>query len=77
MPEISRDEFTSWMETLRTDIQGVHDRLDKLNDRTRSAEQRIAVLDDRASPARAAVLGGGTGGLIIAMLEGMKWLLHQ
>lgn len=77
MAELSRDEFTRWMETLQEDIRGVHDRLDKLNDRTRTAEQRIAVLDDRAGPARAAAWGGGIGGLMVGVIEGLKWLLHK
>ena len=47
MAAIERDEFESWMQVLRSDIHGVHTRLDELNGRTRKNETAIAVLEDR------------------------------
>jgi hypothetical protein len=44
MRDLSRDEFENWMEVLRDDIKGVHERLDALNGRTRTNERDIAVL---------------------------------
>ena len=64
------------METLQRDIQGVQERLDRLNDRTRLAEQTIAVLHDRATPGHAAAWGGGVGGVIVALTEAVKWLMQ-
>ena len=52
MADIGRSEFETWMEVLRGDIKGVHDRLDELNGRTRKAEQDIAVLKDRSADSR-------------------------
>jgi hypothetical protein len=66
---IEREEFESWMNVLRSDIRGVHERLDGLNGRTRQAEQAIAVLQSQATKdpaarysaigAAAAALAGG------------------
>lgn len=52
----------------------INDRLDVLNGRTRTAEQKIAVLDDRAGAGKAAVTGAGAAGLLTAIVEGLKWL---
>lgn len=77
MADISREEFTGWMQTLRDDIAGVQDRLDKLNDRTRTAEQTIAVLGYRATVGQAAVYGGGSAGVVTGLIEGLKWWLGK
>ena len=50
--DLTREEFIVHVGLLREDIHGVHDRLDMLNDRTRTAEQDIAVLKDRATSVR-------------------------
>jgi hypothetical protein len=58
---LEREEFKSWMELLRNDIAGVHERLDELNGRTRVVENKVAVLEDRGSrdtTARVQGLGG-------------------
>ncbi len=47
MSEIQREEFNAWMQTLQRDIQGVHNRLDLLNGRTRIVENKVSVLEDR------------------------------
>lgn len=48
---LERDEFESWMKLLREDIAGVHARLDGLNGRTRTAENKIAVLETQIEAA--------------------------
>lgn len=67
MVPIDQDEFQRWMTLLRGDIQGVHDRLDELNGRTRSNEQDIAVLKDRGTRdpmARWTAVFVGAGGVL-------------
>ena len=71
---LERDEFHVWMETLRADIRGVHSRLDDLNGRTRDAEQKVAVLEDRGHPA---AWGGGLGALAVGLVEGIRWMLGK
>lgn len=71
---IDHDEFNRWMELLRDDIHGVHDRLDRLNGRTRENEQAIAVLQDRgvrATDAGARWIGGlaAAGGIVMELLH--------
>lgn len=79
---LERDEFTEWMRAIREDmreearalrqefregIEGVHDRLDDLNGRTRTVENKVAVIDDRGSGNRDTTARvGGIGGLIAA-----------
>ena len=66
---IERDEFESWMQLLRADVQGIHLRLDTLNGRTRECETDIAVLKDRGArdtTARWAGIGSGIGGILYA-----------
>lgn len=75
MATLTREEFLAHVEPLRAALHIIADRLDKLNDRTRSAEKSIAVLNDRASPVRAVAYGGSAGGIMLAVLEGMKWLV--
>jgi hypothetical protein len=62
---LERDEFRDWLNAMRQDIkdgiEGVHERLDELNSRTRKAENQIAVLEDRGhrdTTARVQGLGG-------------------
>lgn len=67
---LERDEFRQWLELLRADIKGVHDRLDAINGRTRTAEQSIAVLQDRSCATdRNIKLWGGALAAILALLE--------
>lgn len=77
MPEIQREEFTAWMELIRGDIHGVHERLDALNGRTRANEQDIAVLKERspATKGEAARWGGGLGVGVVAVIEAIKALM--
>ena len=73
MADLSREEFVTHIELLHTGIKGVHDRLDKLNDRTRTTETQIAVL--RSSAKReAAKWGGGIAGLATIAELMHRWL---
>lgn len=70
---ISADEFERWMRLLQKDIQGVNDRLDTLNGRTRDVETKVAVLEDRAK--RGAVIATGAATAVAALIEGVHvWL---
>ena len=74
MSEIQRDEFTNWMQTLRADIQGVHERLDALNGRTRAVENKVSVLEDRGirttdPTARRAAWFVGLSGLLVEVVK--------
>lgn len=71
MADISREELERLYHTLDAGFTGVHSRLDELNGRTRAAESKIAVLEDRGHPA---AWGGGVGALIVSVLEGIKLL---
>jgi pyrimidine operon attenuation protein/uracil phosphoribosyltransferase len=66
---LERDEFRDWIEAIRDDIragiEGVHERLDELNSRTRKAENQIAVLEDRGNRDTTARVQG-IGGLAAA-----------
>lgn len=71
MADLGRDEFQSWMELLREDIRGVHERLDTLNGRTRSSENRITAIetlqterDKQAGKDSAARAGGFLGSVL-------------
>lgn len=74
MSELQREEFFIWMQTLQRDIQGVHERLDGLNGRTRTVENKVAVLEDRGvrSPDPTARWIGG-----LAMAGGVLWEVIQ
>lgn len=74
MGELTREEFISHVELLRGDVRGVQDRLDELNGRTRATEQKLAVLEDRGHPA---AWGGGIGGIIVAIIEGARWMIGR
>jgi pyrimidine operon attenuation protein/uracil phosphoribosyltransferase len=66
---LEREEFRDWLITIRQDIkdgiEGVHERLDELNSRTRKAENQIAVLEDRGNRDTTARVQG-IGGLAAA-----------
>lgn len=67
MSDLSREEFARWMEVLRDDVKGVHERLDMLNGRTRKAETDIAILKDRGTrdpAARWTAIGSGFGAIV-------------
>lgn len=74
---IERNEFEGWMELLRGDIKGVHDRLDGLNGRTRVSEQKIAVLEDRSQktsdPTARWTAGLAGAGLMLVELARQFW----
>lgn len=71
---VEREEFQVWMELLRRDIQGVHDRLDTLNGRTREVEQDVAVLKDRGTRDSAARATGLSGVAASALALLWQWL---
>lgn len=75
---VDREELKMWIEDLKCGIQGVHERLDTLNGRTRRSEMDIAVLQDRSElsnkrASRAAYAGTGAGASLIAAFELFKW----
>ena len=76
MGDLSHQEFERWMQMLRADIREVHDRLDVLNGRTRTTEQKIAVLEDRSDTSRTTAAGWGAGvsGVIVGVVETIRWL---
>ena len=47
-----KDELDRLYDLMEKGFSGVHDRLDRLNDRTRTAEQKLAVLEDRGVRSR-------------------------
>lgn len=68
------------LEYLRGGIDGINERLDALNGRTRKVEQDVAVLHDRADQAvvsananKAVALkyGAGMGALLAALIAGL------
>lgn len=75
---IETSEFERWMNLLRSDVQGVHDRLDELNGRTRASEQKIAVLEDRSGDGRkGGMLAGGVVTGIAALAELVRHYLAK
>lgn len=73
MAEITRDEFLAHMAHLSGGVAEIKDHLEKLNGRTRKAEESIAVLNDRAT--RGAVIATGAASAIAAVIEGVHiWL---
>ena len=72
--DLSREEFIAHIELVRGDVKATHERLATLNDRTRKVEQAIAVLEDRGHPA---AWGGGIGGLMVGLVEGVRWMLGK
>ena len=82
MSDLNREEFVTHLERVHDGIQGVHDRLDKLNDRTRASELKIAVLEDRSESLRceattAAKKTAGLIGLALAGVGALAELVHQ
>lgn len=71
---LSKSDFLIHIELVREDVKATHERLDTLNDRTRKVEQAIAVLEDRGHPA---AWGGGIGGLMVGVVEGVRWMLGR
>jgi len=66
--DVSREEFYEAVREIRADIGGVNMRLDKLNDRVRTNETNIAVLQDRGTRQTLGAGGAGAGaGLVLAM----------
>jgi mevalonate kinase len=81
---VTPEEMPVWVQVLREDIRGIHDRLDTLNGRTRSVEVKVAVLEDRAEQAAKTAIqmngkatkatwGAGLGGAFVVALEVVKW----
>jgi hypothetical protein len=70
---IEREEFEAWMRVLRSDIHGVHTRLDDLNGRTRKAETEIAVLKDRGDQSKDGHARYAGWGGVIAAAASLLW----
>ena len=68
--DVSRDEFYRAIDEVKAGIQGVHDRLDALNGRTRGCETQIAVLQDRSARDPAA-RWGAAGAFLAALAAGL------
>jgi hypothetical protein len=70
MSDLSRAEFLIHLERVHGGIQGVQERLDNLNGRTRACEQDVAILKDRTDTVRrdtrrsVGKWGLGVGGLM-------------
>ena len=77
MSEISREEFQRLYDTIDDGFRGVHVRLDRMNGRIGTAETDIAVLQEKSSAARSAAWGGGIGGVMIGLVESVKWLMGR
>lgn len=66
------------LQYIRAAVDGVNGRLDALNGRTRTVENKVAVLEDRSDEAKAegkksgAVWGATAGGFLAAVV----WVLH-
>lgn len=61
----SADEIRVHLEYIRDGIDGINERLDALNGRTRKTETAIAVLQDRTTDTRAAKVAGSKYGAAI------------
>jgi hypothetical protein len=71
---LSRTEFLTHVTYIREDVQGVHERLDTINGRTRKLENAVAVLNDRADKSRKygagfGALGASAVGVLYALWE--------
>lgn len=73
MSDLSRDDLRELKDDILDRItggfQGVHERLDGLNGRTRAVETKVAVLEDRGVRDPTARWGAGVGILGIAAYE--------
>jgi hypothetical protein len=67
-------ELDRLYQRMDTGFNQVNERLDIVNGRTRTNEIDIGILKDRAGAGKAAVAGGGVAGLVMAIIEGIKWL---
>lgn len=80
MPNVNRDEFELWINSLRDDIREgfrvTHEKQDYTNGRLREAEQDIAILKDRAERAtrQSVASGAGAGAALVSAFEFVKWL---
>lgn len=66
---------------LRDDMKGIHERLDVLNGRTRTVEQKVAVLEARVVPSRKekvqqASWVAGVSAAAVAIAEVVKVLIR-
>lgn len=75
MADLSREEFQGWMAVLQQDIRSIQPRIDVVSEKVSDLEQDVAVLKDRAQggAGMAAISGGGTAGIIIGIIEGLRW----
>lgn len=72
MPEqLTQKEFLAHFGPLLKSVEAIEDHLDKLNGRTRTAELKLAVLEDRGHPG---AWGGGLGALVVGLVEMVRWL---
>ena len=75
---LTREEFLTHIEYVRTDVAELKDHLLRLNGRTGDVERDLAVLKDRAcTRGRAAWVGGGLAGSMIGLIEAAKWWVSK
>ena len=65
---LTRDEFLAHIEPLRKSIDSLVELQEAQNGRVRTAETKIAILEDRASPGRVA---SGVSALVSAAITGL------
>lgn len=70
---IERDEFQAAVLAIRSDIQGVHARLDALNGRTRTNENNIIRIQERMKQKSHWPKIGGVSGIAALLAEAGKW----
>jgi hypothetical protein len=73
------DEFDRLYTLMKDGFDGVHNRLDELNGRTRGTERAIAVLEDRGvrSPDYKARWGAGIVGAAVGAAEILRQVLGK
>lgn len=68
---LTEKEFLAHFGPLLKSVEAIEEHLDRLNGRTRDAELKLAVLEDRGHPG---AWGGGLGALVVGLVEGIRWL---
>ena len=75
-------EFVRWMQLVRDDLADVQRQLNVIDERLRTVETKLAVVESRGGgesggPGKAAAWGGGIAGACIALAETVKWFLAK
>ena len=73
MEHTSNEEVLVHLKYLREGVDGIKDRLDEQNGRIRTAETKVAILEDRQLEARKA--GGICGGIVSGVIVAMHYIL--